>query len=167
MKIREANELDLEAVASILVQTQDIHVRACPEKYSSISITDAVDSLRPHVGSSGFQVVTQDNVVVGYAIAEYVKVSGSKMLRPCEYCYPHQIGVVESFRGKGAGRLLVAHMRAECDKRGIKDIELDVWEFNSGARQFFRSCGFETFASKMGMSHIKPPSHGPQSLGSC
>lgn len=152
MKIRDANEEDLEAVAQLLMRTQDVHVRACPERYSSMSLSDATDSLRPYVGKGGFWVVTQNGMVFGYAITEYIKIAESKILRPREYCYLHQIGVAESARGKGAGKLLIEHLKAECAKRGIKDIELDVWEFNSGAKQFFRSCGFEPFASKMRIS---------------
>ncbi|HEX5056818.1 MAG TPA: GNAT family N-acetyltransferase [Gammaproteobacteria bacterium] len=155
MNIREASEEDLEAVAQILMRTQDLHAQASPERYSSITFSSAVDLLRPYLGRDGFWVVIKNSAVLGYAIAEYKKVAESKILRAREYCYLHQIGVAESSRGKGAGKLLIEHLKEECAKRGVKDIELDVWNFNSGARLFFQSCGFELFASKMRISHNK------------
>jgi ribosomal protein S18 acetylase RimI-like enzyme len=151
--IRQAEEDDLEAVASFVLQTQDAHVRAYPERYVPISLADAVETIRPRIGSGGFWVATDGKTVTGYVIAEFIQAEGNKFLRAREYCYLQQIRVAESWRAKGIGTLLVNRVQEECANRGIPNIELDVWAFNSQAQRFFQSLGFELYASKMRRSH--------------
>ena len=50
--------------------------------------------------------------------------------------------VDEAFRRQGIAGELFAFMKKDAIKRGFDKIELDVWEFNVSAVDFYRTMGF-------------------------
>ncbi len=133
----------------MIVKTQAAHVAAYPERYIALSYEDAFHSISELVETDCFLVAVDGDEVLGYAITEYLNVESSLFLKQRQYCYLQQIGVITSYRKRGVGQILLAHIKKQCIARGITDIELDVWSFNQNGQQFFIQNEFELYASKM------------------
>ena len=67
------------------------------------------------------------------------------------YAYVDQICVAATTRRKGVATALFEALRELARKDEIGRIELDVWTFNSIAKETFRSLGFETLREVMAM----------------
>jgi len=150
--IRTANEQDLSVIAELLVETQKAHVAAYPMRYIPISLNDAKLSLHGRLETPGFVVAELDSCIVGYAIYNVVITEQTKILRARQHCYLQQIGVDVNKKNSGIGYKLIKHVKNECSRQDIDDIELDVWAFNAGGKKFFEKVGFEPYGFKMKFS---------------
>ena len=61
------------------------------------------------------------------------------------YYSVEEIAVEETFRRRGIGIQLVEYMKQDARRKGFDRVELDVWEFNEGALEFYEAAGFHTF----------------------
>jgi [ribosomal protein S18]-alanine N-acetyltransferase len=59
-------------------------------------------------------------------------------------------GVLDEFRGRGLGTLLLRTALADLRDRGTRLIFLDVAETNAAARRLYEACGFRTIARREG-----------------
>ena len=59
------------------------------------------------------------------------------------YAYIHQLVMTEEYRRTGCGSALIAHVKEEARKRGIRQLGIDFWSFNNAARACFEKNGFE------------------------
>jgi ribosomal protein S18 acetylase RimI-like enzyme len=55
----------------------------------------------------------------------------------------YSLGVHKSQRGKGVGRLLVAHAEAELARRGCPKVNIQVLDSNESAQTFWRAAGYQ------------------------
>ena len=60
------------------------------------------------------------------------------------------LAVRREWRGRGIGRALLARAEQWAQARQVGAIELNVWEFNAGARALYERLGYATFSRKMG-----------------
>lgn len=60
-----------------------------------------------------------------------------------------ELGVDANFRRQGVGTELIAFIRSEARRRGIRRVELNMWEFNEGALAFYEAVGFRTYRRYM------------------
>jgi ribosomal protein S18 acetylase RimI-like enzyme len=65
------------------------------------------------------------------------------------YAVVDNVVVKEEFRRAGIGRSLMEKAHAWALAQGADSIELNVWEFNLGAIEFYRTLGYETASRKM------------------
>jgi len=52
------------------------------------------------------------------------------------------IVVAPDFQCRGIGRALIDRAKQTAGQKGYEQIELNVWDFNKGARNLFAACGF-------------------------
>ena len=96
-----------------------------------------------------FIVAMDGDAVVGYAYAEVQRRPDTAVRFAAVQLYVHQMGVLEAFRGRGVGSRLLLALRDIARARGISRLALDVWRFNSHARSFYESHGFQVYQEKM------------------
>jgi len=65
------------------------------------------------------------------------------------YAMIDNVVVEEKFRRAGIGRALVEKAHEWAVAEGAESIELNVWEFNQEAIEFYRALGYETTSRKM------------------
>lgn len=51
----------------------------------------------------------------------------------------------ETFQRQGIGMQLMEYMKLDARRKGFERIEIDVWEFNETAAEFYKTAGFHTF----------------------
>ena len=59
------------------------------------------------------------------------------------------LGVLESYRGKGVGKLLQEEVESWAKSVGINEMELHVWDFNASAIGFYTKNGYQMASHRM------------------
>jgi ribosomal protein S18 acetylase RimI-like enzyme len=86
------------------------------------------------------------NEPVGYALLFIKKITYSPFVKDSfSSIHIDQMGVNESFRGKGIGKKLMEEVRNIAKERGVSRIQLSVWSDNAQARRFYENLGFEPY----------------------
>ena len=95
--------------------------------------------------SSDILVAERDGVICGMAGVEYLTRPESPYCLERKFYHVVEFGVDEAFRRRGVGRELMEFIRKDARERGFARVELDVWEFNQDAVQFYEAIGFQPF----------------------
>ena len=135
-----------------------MHADAFPTRFRRAAPAEAVTSAFTAMldEPSSYWLVAEESQLVGFLSAEFRQRDESWCLVPHQVCYLAGIAVAPGFRRKGIARALVASLRREADARRIAAIELDVWTFNSEAREAFARLGFTRLMERMTLSGEKP-----------
>jgi GNAT superfamily N-acetyltransferase len=88
-------------------------------------------------------IAEEDGAPIGYVLVFFRERGEETFRRRRRWCEIDQIAVDPARRRHGIGRALVAAALAEATRRGIGDVELSSWAFNTDAHAMFRRLGFE------------------------
>lgn len=149
--IRCARREELEQVNELRRQVSQMHVDGRPDIFKP----GFGGALREHVyerfdaEDSDVIVAVADEMVCGFAMAQYVHRPESAYNLERSYCHIEEFGVSPAFRRQGIARALIDFCRGEAAKRGLSRIELDVWAFNEDALKFYEAVGFRTYRRMM------------------
>lgn len=150
MLIRPVEKRDIPRIYELLGQILRLHAelrpdvfRADREKYD----TDELEALLTRPDRPSF-AAEEDGVCVGYALCEIRQPAAPQML-PRKTLYIDDLCVDSAFRGRGIGRALVAFVRGYARDIGADSLELNVWECNADAKEFYEKLGFATQSRHM------------------
>ena len=131
--VRLAKEKDLGRINELRKQVNDIHVEG-----------------RPDIFKAGFGVELRDYAytlmngeICGMACVDYVHRPETAYGKARSFYHVQEIAVDENYRRQGVAKELLDFMIADTRKRKLKKIELDVWEFNDSAIEFYQATGFK------------------------
>jgi ribosomal protein S18 acetylase RimI-like enzyme len=71
------------------------------------------------------------------------------ILKKRRYGYIEEMIVKNEFRRQGIGRKMLEYAKEDLKARGISELELDVWEKNENARNFYTNSGFSVIRRRM------------------
>ena len=145
MEIRPATKDDYDAVFELFSEVLNVHAQALPQVFKPAQkdqsfrklFDKALESSSKHL-IIGFV----DQLPVGYILFEIHadRKGGGKKSQP--FIYITHIVVTETQRGKGYGSFLVEYVKQTAQQQNIQRIGLEVWVFNTAAKQFFERRGF-------------------------
>ena len=81
--------------------------------------------------------------ICGMACVDYVHRPETAYGKARSFYHVQEIAVDENYRRQGVAKELLDFMIADTRKRKLKKIELDVWEFNDSAIEFYQATGFK------------------------
>ena len=154
--IRIAKKEDLEQVNKLRKQVNDIHCEGRPDIFR----TGWRKELQEHIyeifenDKNDIIVVIIDNKIVGYACVAYVNNPIKPHYLERNFYYIDEFGVDEKYRRQGIATKLFNYMKNDAKKRGYAKIELDVWNFNENAINFYKKLGFNTYRSFMELNNL-------------
>ncbi len=145
IKIRKADKGDCAGIAELLKIIAAQHGAGRPDLFdASCGKYDAegVASLLPD--HAVFVAEGESGGIAGYLIAK-IKEQPKYAVRKAYRClYIDDLCVNPEYRKSGIGRALFDEARAYAEKNGCYNIELNVWEFNEGAKFFYKRMGMST-----------------------
>ena len=62
-----------------------------------------------------------------------------------------EFGVKDTFRRQGIATKLMEFIKEYAREKGFTKLELNMWEFNQGALDFYEAVGFKTYRRYMEM----------------
>lgn len=150
--IRGARNSDAEGVLRLLEQIAAFHHEGRPDifkansrKYTKEEFEDILkDEKRPV-----FVAVDTENTVFGYAFCMVMEQKGQGPFHAYPLLYIDDICVDRTARGQRIGQKLFEAVKMYTQEAGIRNIELNVWEFNEGAIKFYEKCGFTVQRRRM------------------
>jgi GNAT superfamily N-acetyltransferase len=156
--IREATLLDYEALCGLFEEVDRAHREALPDLFQEAPgpSRDFV-YVRALITDSDYVVIVAEDrdaghgagTLVGCLVAMVRSSPEVPILVPVRYAMVDTLVVAQAYRGLGVGRRLMARAERWARARGIPRIELNVFEFNEGARVFYEALGYVTFSRRM------------------
>ena len=161
IEVRPASPADAEAIASIAREVHEAHATAHPGLFQpgagDVMSRGEVETL---VASASWHllVAVRSRAVVGYATAEEQRTPASPYKRERAVLHVHAMAVASAVRGAGVGRALMHALRELAGARGLRTLELQVYEFNAAARRFYEREGFAPLRTLMTSTSGEPAS---------
>jgi len=150
--IREATEQDYEALSNIFTEADAMHSRALPHIFTSpkglarskelISDIIADENGALFVAEHSEQIIGLIHVL----IRESADIS---LMIKRRYAYIGSVAVAKEFRGSAVGKALMKKAEQWAIQKGVPQFELNVWDFNQGAKAFFQRLGYTTLRHGM------------------
>ena len=155
MKVRMAQEKDIERIHSLLAQVAMIHHKGRPDlfkpgksKYTDEELKALLqDSNRPILAA-----VDDNDCMQGYAFCIFQQYKDHNIMTDIKTLYIDDLCVDETMRGKHIGRLLYNAALDYAREHGCYNLTLNVWSCNESAMKFYESCGLKP--QKVGMEVI-------------
>ena len=153
MQIRRATKTDLKAITGLNAHVQMLHAEALPDLFKVPVTPDFSAGFiaeRLADPDSYFFIGSLDGADIGYIYARLVNQHAMR------YLYIDQISVLPDYQRQGFGEQLIQRVKELAGEKGIEVIALDVWAFNTKARDFFAKQGFVTSITRMWLRPTPP-----------
>lgn len=155
MNIRKANENDIPAILSLLVQVDMVHHQGRPDLFKGPETKYSADELKFLLRDKNrpvFVYVNDNGETVGHAFCIIEDHTADRVLTDIKTMYIDDICVSENSRGQHIGKMLYEYAADYAKKIGCYNITLNVWECNPDARKFYEAMGMSV--QKTGMEMI-------------
>ena len=149
IRIRKASLKDFDRFLELANLSHEHHMRLVPGVFAPLN----KESIREHFIKSinderyCLLAAEQDGVIVGHIQGEFI--DGGIWYQRQRGCVINGISVDEKFRSKVVGTMLMDALKAECVKRGVEEIKLNVYLTNPRAVEFYKRLGFKEISYKM------------------
>lgn len=142
--VRFAQEKDLDRINELRKQVNDIHVEGRPDIFKAGFGAELRDHAQKLLcgENSDIIVAERDGIICGMACVDYVNKPETPFGNARCFYHVQEIAVDANHRRQGVARELLEFMIADAKNRKLGKIELDVWEFNDSAIEFYQAVGF-------------------------
>ncbi len=143
--IRKAQNIDAEGVLRLLEQIAALHHEGRPDIFKANSkkyTKEEFDNILMDDKRPVFVAVDEENAVLGYAFCMVMEQKEQGPFYAYQLLYIDDFCVDQNVRGQNIGRKLFEAVKMHAHEKGVRNIELNVWEFNEGAIRFYEKCGF-------------------------
>lgn len=152
MKIRRAEDKDIDRIKQLLSQVLEIHAKIRPDifisgttKYSREELSEMIrDESRPI-----YVAADENDCVHGYAFCALRQQPFSNNMVPFTSFFIDDLCVDEADRGLNIGSELFHFVLEEARRRGCYEVTLNVWEGNDPARCFYEKMGMKPKETQM------------------
>lgn len=145
--VREAKRKDLPRVTELRAQLHDMYSFGRPDYFQKPfgdELAKEINSMQR--GKQNLLLVfSEEEAIWGYLHAVFETEGPSLYRNSRSYCSIRELYVDKSCRGQGIGTALLTALREQVVSRGCPRIELQTWEFNAGALEFWEKHGFCTY----------------------
>ena len=155
MKVRRAQEKDMERIDALLMQVERIHHEGRPDlfrvgrkKYTDEELRELIhDDSRPILVAAD-----EKDAVMGYAFCIFQQYQNHNIMTDIKTLYIDDLCVDEAIRGRHIGKALYGSVLELAREQGCYNVTLNVWSCNESAMKFYEACGLKP--QKVGMEVI-------------
>ena len=158
MKIRIADVGDIPALIALFRSVHSLHATAYPTLFRIEPLEEVVATKFKKMieDSAALLVLAEDPAPCGYIFAQFIDQEESWFWHAHRICNISHVVVRSDRRRRGVAGSLISRTLSEASARGYARIELDVWSFNSDAKNAFQKLGFEVFNERMEFRKKEP-----------
>lgn len=153
LRIREADVTDFADLCSLFDDGDILHRENLPHIFRKSKVPlwneNFISGLISDDNVGLFVAETEDQVV-GLVYAIIRQSPPVPIFVPRRYVMVDNLIVKESFRHSGTGRALMERVHHWAGEKGLSTVELNVWEFNKSAIEFYNRLGYKTISRMMG-----------------
>lgn len=153
MNVRFAKENELNRINELRKQVNDIHVTGKSEVFKPGFSNELQDFIKVIWNDPEQEIVVaeKDGVICGYAVLHHINKPENPFMYERDYLDIDEFGVDENYRRQGAASVMIGFIREYASQKGFNRIELNMWEFNQDALEFYEAAGFKTYRRYMEM----------------
>ena len=142
--VRFAEEKDLNIINELRKQVNDIHVEGRPDVFKAGFGSEIRDFAKVIMNGENSDIIVaeRNGVICGMVCVDYVNKPETPYSKARSFYHVQEIAVDVNYRRQGVAKELLEFMIADAKKRKLGKIELDVWEFNDSAIEFYQAVGF-------------------------
>ena len=142
--VRFAEEKDLDEINELRKQVNDIHVEGRPDVFKAGFGTEIRDFVKIIMNGENSDIIVaeRNGIICGMACVDYVNKPESPYSKARSFYHVQEIAVDANYRRQGVAKELLEFMIEDAKKRKLGKIELEVWEFNDSAIEFYQAVGF-------------------------
>ena len=154
MKVRMAQEKDIERIHSLLAQVAMVHHKGRPDlfKAGKSKYTEELKVLLREASRPILAAVDENDCMQGYAFCIFQQYKDHNIMTDIKTLYIDDLCVDETMRGHHIGRMLYEAALDFAREHGCYNLTLNVWSCNESAMNFYQSCGLKP--QKVGMEII-------------
>ena len=144
VKIRPARPADNESLFEVMHEIDVLHSRNLPQVFRRLNRDDTLRQLENAALDPKMVILVAEHAenIAGFVRMKMSETPDYPVFIPRRYAKINDFGVRESFQRRGVGRALMQAAEKWARDHGAQDIELDVWEFNRAAMNFYLEMGF-------------------------
>lgn len=143
---------DYKALCRVFEEGDEYHRQTLPHIFKkpdgSVRTKEFISSIIGNKDEILFNAESNQTIIgvvhIGIREAPYIDI-----MVPRRYAVIDNIVVLKAYRGKGVGKMLMKKADEWISSKGIKHVELHVWEFNQSAIKFYEKLGYTTACRKM------------------
>lgn len=153
INIRFAKESELVRVNELRKQVNDLHVEGKPEIFRA-GFNDELRDFIYKIWKDPEQkivVAELNGVVCGFAVLHHIHRPENPFMRERDFMDVDEFCVDKEYRRQGIATKMMSFIRNYTKEKGIKRLELNMWEFNQDALAFYEKVGFTTYRRYMEM----------------
>ncbi|MBS7229088.1 MAG: GNAT family N-acetyltransferase [Eubacteriales bacterium] len=145
LTVRLAERNELEQVNVLRGQVNRLHSDARPDMFKAGFCDELKEYVYAFFDAEGRYVVVAEcgGSICGFAMVERIVKPESPYRPRIEFMHIQEFGVDPAYRRMGAATRLIGFIKGMARAAAIDRIELDVWEFNKGAIEFYNAVGFD------------------------
>jgi len=148
---RKATLFDFEDILLLKRQVHDFHFKNRPDFYkNTVSLFD----------KSEFENILKNNEIeifvlefnrkiCGYAFVKIIKFKDNSLINDHDRFYIEDICIDKNLRKRGLGKFLMSELETVCRSKGLKHMDLTVWNFNEDALGFYTMFGMRQIMTRM------------------
>ncbi|MCR5221365.1 MAG: GNAT family N-acetyltransferase [Lachnospiraceae bacterium] len=153
MIVRFAKENELTGINELRRQLHEIHTEGKPEVFKS----GFPDELRDHIYTiwndpeQEIVVADCDGSICGFAVLNHILKPETPYMYERDYLDIDEFCVDKAYRRQNVATKMISFIKDYARDQGFGRIELNMWEFNCEALDFYEAVGFHTHRRYMEM----------------
>lgn len=151
MSVRFAQYEDIDRVNELRRQVNDLHVAGRPDIFKPGFSAE----LRDHIYTvfndprQRIAVCERGGVICGFAVLNHITRPENPYMFTRDFLDIDEFGVDEKHRRQGVATELIEFLSSYAKSLGFDKLELNMWEFNESALEFYEAVGFNTYRRYM------------------
>ncbi len=149
VEILKAKEKDLTAAFKILEESIEYHKSRIPDLFVENKLEIITNAITEDLDNNEYIIlVAKDREQVVGVIYGGIRQRGAHY-KNRDAMYVFELAVRQENKKQGIGKMLYSEFKNETKKLGIEDIELNVYNGNVNAIEFYKHLGLEMLCSRM------------------
>ena len=157
INFRKAVDSDYSHILQLKRQVHEFHHAQRPDFYRTTKFPfekTEFDNLINNKNSDIF-IVEKDGIICGYAITKIIEFKDNPLVNNHKRLFIDDICIDNSFRKKGIGQFLMEKLELICKSDEFEYLDLNVWDFNTDAIDFYKKTGMKEIMIRMEKKIIK------------
>ncbi|KJY83425.1 histone acetyltransferase [Vibrio galatheae] len=144
MIIRSATARDLEQLNELMFALHDEHHQQCPNYFKTAEEIEQEKSIARYLDDPECLVFVacQQDSLIGFVTGHFCELI-STVSKPVQMGSIDELYIFEDRRGEGIALKLCQQIEERFIEYGVKEVFVEVWEFNQSALAFYKQFGFE------------------------
>lgn len=141
--IRAANQNDLEALHSLMHQLHTYHHLSAPEHIKTADEIEQEKSIALYLDSPEclVYVAEQHGKIIGFITGHFCELVAA-VSKPVPMGSVDELFVCPDYRQQGVAEALFIKLQESFEDYGVKQVFVEVWEFNQSAINFYHKMAF-------------------------